>query len=114
MNHSRNLCYATWLVKKPILKLPLPRQMNILRRMLSAEIRLVAPQLVLLLGDATYRGVMQAQGNLQEEGGQAQEFAGVRTTAIFEPSQMLENPALKVLTWKTHLPRSGYFQLKGS
>jgi len=114
LHHSRNLCYSTWLVKKPTIKAPLPRQMNMLRRMLAAEVRLVKPQLVLLLGDATYRGVMQAQGGLLDEGGQALQFADTRTTAIIDPAQMIENPALKTLTWKTHLPRSGYFQLKGS
>lgn len=114
MQHSRNLCYHTWLVKKPLLAPPLPRQIGMLRRILAAEVKLVKPELILILGESTMRSVLNVNTSLHEDGGKALEFAGVRTTAIHDPLLLMDSTPLKVLTWKTHLPRSGFFRLQGS
>lgn len=113
LSHSRNLCYATWLVKKPISSVPLPRQMSILRRMLQLEVNLVKPELILFLGEPTYQAVMTTNALLHSTGGAPMEFAGTKATAIFDPIQLNETPALKSVTWKLHLPKSGFFRQMG-
>lgn len=113
LSYSRNLCYATWLVKKPISSVPLPRQMSILRRMLQLEVNLVKPELILFLGESTYQAAMATNSLLHSTGGAAMEFAGTKATAIFDPIQMNETPALKSVTWKLHLPKSGFFRQMG-
>jgi uracil-DNA glycosylase family 4 len=114
LQHSRNLCYTTWFVKKPLLAPPLPRQVSMLRRMLAAEVRLVKPGMVLLLGESVFRNVIGTTASLMDEGGKAFEFASTPTTAIVEPALMLAQPQLKTITWKTHLPRSGFFRMQST
>lgn len=111
LGYARNLCYSCWFVKKPLVSPPLPRQVSSLRKMLGKEIELVKPELVLLLGESVFRQVLGTSGNLSDEGGKAFSFAGVRTTAIYDPNQMTAHVSLKALTWKTHLPKSGFFRM---
>ena len=85
-----------------------------LRRILAAEVKLVQPELILLLGEPTMRTVLNTNATLHEDGGKPFEFAGVRTTAIYDPVALMDSTQLKLLTWKTHLPRSGFFRLQGS
>jgi len=111
---ARNECYTTWFAKKPLLSPPLPRQQGMLRRMLAREVKLIRPEIVVLLGENVFRATMNSTASIQEEGGKAFTFADTRTTTILEPQAMLANPSLKVITWKTHLPRSGFFRMQGS
>lgn len=113
LNHSRNLCYATWLCKKPLLKSPLPRQANGLRAMLEKEIQLVRPAMVLLLGEHTLRIMLKRSENLEQDFGQAFQLFGVPTVAIHSPREMSVDPKLKAITWNEQIPRSGLFQKKG-
>lgn len=113
LSHSRNLCYTTWLVKKPLSAPPLPRQIALLRRMLQVEVSLVKPELILFLGEQAYQASMASTVPLQTAGGTVMEFAGIRATAIYDPAQMHANPGLKTVTWKQHLPKSGFFRQPG-
>ncbi|HSQ41226.1 MAG TPA: uracil-DNA glycosylase family protein [Fibrobacteraceae bacterium] len=111
VHHSRNLSYATWFAKKPIKTPPLPRQAAVLRRMLATEVRLVQPSLILLLGESVLRNVMEDKGRFEEEGGKPFDFAGVPTTALCAPDLMVAQPQWKVITWREHIPKSGYFKV---
>jgi uracil-DNA glycosylase family 4 len=113
LSFSRNLCYATWLVKKPVASAPLPRQLAVLRKILQVEANLIKPELILFLGEPCFHAAMALNTPLQNIGGSAMEFAGYKATAIFDPRQMHENPALKSITWKQHLPKSGFFRQNG-
>lgn len=113
LSHSRNLCYATWLVKKPMSSSPLPRQISMLRKMLQVEVNLVKPEIVLMLGEQTFQACMGTNALLQTAGGNAMEFAGAKATAIFDPLTLNEFPGLKAVTWKQHLPKSGFFRQAG-
>lgn len=112
LHYSRNLCFATWLCKKPLIKAPLPRQAIQLRKMLQREIQLLQPKMILLLGEQTFRLVMQKNGDLVNDWGQGLEFAGIPTVAIASPREMLDDPRKKALTWNEHIPRSGLFRKK--
>lgn len=112
LHYSRNLCFATWFCKKPLLKSPLPRQAIQLRKMLQREAQIMQPKMILLLGENTFRQVMQKSGDLNQEWGQKMDFAGIPTIAITSPREMLEDPRKKAVTWNEHIPRSGLFRKK--
>ena len=111
---SRNLCYYTWFVKKPQGRDPLSRELAVYRRMFAAEVRLVRPTLLLVLGEPAAKAILQVKGSIIDEGGKPLDFAGVKATAIIHPQDMSDQAPLKAVTWKTHIPRSGYFRPQGS
>lgn len=82
----------------------------VLRKMLEKEVALIAPQKIVFFGDELLRAV-QPRKTLKVEsfGGTPFEFAGRPSTALFDPERMLADRNLKVITWKTHVPRSGFF-----
>lgn len=107
---SRSLCYTTWLVKRPLQGNLMPRQLTLLRQMLAEEVRQIQPRKILLLGEKVLQTVIGRQYTLQEHGGIPYSFQNTPCAALIEPVHMLEHPSLKRVTWKQHLPRTGFFE----
>lgn len=106
---NRADCYATYFFKGLAPTRLLPRQLALLRRMLLAEIALVRPGMILCFGPRTYQQAMEGLGDFLAEAGKPSTLGGVRATALIDPADMLDNKELKLLTWKQHLPRCGFF-----
>lgn len=106
---NRADCYATYFFKGLAPARLLPRQLALLRRMLLAEIALLRPGMILCFGPRTYQQAMEGQGDFLAEAGKPSSLGGVRATALIDPADMLDNKELKLLTWKQHLPRCGFF-----
>lgn len=104
-----NLCYCTWFCKK-FRALPImPRDRTTFRKLLQREAEIVEPRSILLLGETTLQYVLDCGDSLANTAGNKREFAGLPTTALHHPSDMLQNPELKRITWNEHVPRSPLF-----
>lgn len=83
---------------------------QVLRKILEKEVSLIAPQKIVFFGEELLR-LVQPRKTLKLEtfGGTPFEFAGRNSTALFDPERMLADRNLKVITWKEHVPRAGFF-----
>ncbi len=81
-----------------------------LRKMLAKELSLLAPKTMVTFGDPLFHQVFGKGKNFMESAGTDLEFAGVKTCALVDAFAMMGDKQLKLLTWKTHLPRCSYFK----
>lgn len=110
VNVLRPDCYSTYFFKGNAPARLLPRQLAQLRKMLQAEVRLVRPATILFFGERTYQQVLEGKTPFLQEAGNPVEFADRPATALIDPADMLDNKELKLLTWKNHIPRCGFFK----
>lgn len=80
-----------------------------LRKMLTKELSFVAPQIMVTFGEPLFHQVFGKGKNFEAEAGAPQEFAQVKTMALVDPYAMQNDKQLKWLTWKVHIPKSGFF-----
>lgn len=102
-------CFVTYFHKTPAARAASPLAAGHLRRMLEREVSLVKPGMVIFFGDKLLRQALEVPGDLNADGGAPGKFAGVRATAFHDPYAMLQDKQLKVITWKIHIPRCGFF-----
>lgn len=81
-----------------------------LRRMLAKELSLLAPETMVTFGEPLFHQVFGKGKNFMESAGTDMEFAGVKTCALVDAFAMEGDKQLKLLTWKTHLPKCSYFK----
>lgn len=102
-------CFVTYFYKMPMVRAPSPLIVTRLRRMFLKEVSLVHPQMVIFFGEHLLKQALEIQGSLLDMGGTPSQFANVRATALIDPYEMIKDKQLKLITWKTHIPRSGFF-----
>jgi len=98
--HITNIVY--W--RPPGNRTPTPQEAQVCRPFLERQVELVAPDLILLLGGAAAKhllevadGIMRIRGKLREvEIGSLR----VRTMATLHPAYLLRTPAAKRLAWR--------------
>ena len=98
--HITNIVY--W--RPPGNRTPTPQEAQVCRPFLERQVELVAPEIVLLLGGAAAKhllevadGIMRIRGKLRDiEIGSAK----VRTIATLHPAYLLRTPAAKRLVWR--------------
>ena len=81
-----------------------------LRKMLTKELSLLAPETMVTFGEPVFHQVFGKGKNFMESAGTDMEFAGVKTCSLVDAFSMMGDKQLKLLTWKTHLPKSTYFK----
>ncbi len=81
-----------------------------LRKMLTKELSLLAPETMVTFGEPVFHQVFGKGKNFMESAGTDMEFAGVKTCSLVDAFAMMGDKQLKLLTWKTHLPRCTYFK----
>lgn len=81
-----------------------------LRKMLTKELSLLAPETMVTFGEPVFHQVFGKGKNFMESAGTDMEFAGVKTCSLVDAFAMMGDKQLKLLTWKTHLPKSTYFK----
>ena len=81
-----------------------------LRKMLAKELSLLAPSTMVTFGEPLFHQVFGKGKNFMESAGTDMEFAGVKTCALVDAFAMEGDKQLKLLTWKTHLPKCSYFK----
>ena len=81
-----------------------------LRKMLAKELSLLAPETMVTFGEPVFHQVFGKGKNFMESAGTDLEFAGVKTCSLVDAFAMMGDKQLKLLTWKTHLPKSTYFK----
>ena len=81
-----------------------------LRKMLAKELSLLAPSTMVTFGEPLFHQVFGKGKNFMESAGIDLEFAGVKTCALVDAFAMEGDKQLKLLTWKTHLPKCSYFK----
>jgi DNA polymerase len=98
--HITNIVY--W--RPPGNRTPTPQEAQVCRPFLERQVELVAPELIVLLGGAAAKhvlevadGIMRIRGKLREI-----EIGGARATAIatLHPAYLLRTPAAKRLAWR--------------
>lgn len=102
-------CFVTYFHKTPAARAASPLAAGHLRKMLAREASLVNPGMVIFFGDKLLRQALEIPGDLNADGGAPGNFAGVRATVFHDPYAMLQDKQLKVITWKIHIPRCGFF-----
>ena len=81
-----------------------------LRKMLAKELSLLVPPTMVTFGEPLFHQVFGKGKNFMESAGTDLEFAGVKTCALVDAFAMEGDKQLKLLTWKTHLPKCSYFK----
>ena len=98
--HITNIVY--W--RPPGNRTPTPQEAQICRPFLERQIELVAPEIVLLLGGAAAKHVLDVVDGIMRIRGQWREIevAGrrVRAMASLHPAYLLRTPAAKRLAWR--------------
>ena len=81
-----------------------------LRKMLTKELSLIAPQVMVTFGEPLFHQVFGKGKNFNDCAGTDMEFGGVKTCALVDAFAMEADKQLKLLTWKVHIPRGTYFK----
>ena len=81
-----------------------------LRKMLAKELSLLAPETMVTFGEPVFHQVFGKGKNFMESAGTDLEFAGIKTCSLVDAFAMMGDKQLKLLTWKTHLPKCTYFK----
>ena len=81
-----------------------------LRKMLANELSLLAPETMVTFGEPVFHQVFGKGKNFMESAGTDLEFAGIKTCSLVDAFAMMGDKQLKLLTWKTHLPKCTYFK----
>lgn len=87
---------------------PSPIEMEICRPFIERQVELVAPRVLVLLGNPASRMMLRASENIMRIRGNWQDYtseAGVKIPAMptFAPRYLLDRPAHKALTWRDML-----------
>ncbi len=81
-----------------------------LRKMLAKELSLLVPETMVTFGEPVFHQVFGKGKNFMESAGTDLEFAGIKTCSLVDAFAMMGDKQLKLLTWKTHLPKCTYFK----
>ena len=81
-----------------------------LRKMLSKELSLLAPGTMVTFGEPLFYQLFGKGTPFGVSAGTDMEFAGVKTCSLVDAFAMMGDKQLKLLTWKTHLPKCSYFK----
>lgn len=79
-------------------RLPAPEELDIIRPFVAAHIALVAPKIVILMGNAALQLAMNSGSILRTRGVWGQAF-GLRALPMLTPHHLLQNPADKRAAW---------------
>ncbi len=80
-----------------------------LRRMLTKELSFIAPEIMITFSEPLFYDVFSKGKNFNDLAGTALDFNGVKTVSLVDAYAMTTDKQLKWLTWKVHIPRSGFF-----
>jgi DNA polymerase len=98
--HITNIVY--W--RPPGNRTPTPQEAQVCRPFLERQVELVAPDLVLLLGGAAAKGVLDVTDGIMRIRGKWREVTlgsrKVRALATLHPAYLLRTPAAKRLVWR--------------
>ncbi|MDR1758989.1 MAG: hypothetical protein LBR60_00505 [Fibrobacter sp.] len=101
--------YVTFFHKKMAAKKITPLVALELRKMLVRETEWIQPQKIIFWGESLFRLITKNAELFETVGGTAFDFEGTPSVSLIDPYEMLQNTKLKKITWKEHLPRSGFF-----
>lgn len=102
-------CFASFAYKRVAARAHSPMMDPQLRRMLEKEVALVAPKRLAIFGEQALKILFGRSSSLRDMAGRRLDFAGVPCVALHDAHAMLGNKALKLETWKTHIPNSQMF-----
>lgn len=83
-----------------------------LRKMLAKEISFINPELMVTFGQNLFHQVFGKGKYFDDLAGAALEFGGTKACALVDPYAMVKDKQMKWLTWKIHIPKSGFFEIK--
>lgn len=98
----------TYFCKKPVNRIVLPQVAILFKKMLEKEVSLIHPQAIVFFGDRLLKQVLTQNARAVDFGGTPLEFAKVPATVLIDPEEMLNDRHLKLITWKTHIPKCGF------
>ncbi|MCF0224080.1 MAG: hypothetical protein HUK20_07410 [Fibrobacter sp.] len=80
-----------------------------LKKMLAKELSLIAPQIVVPMGQPLFLQLFGKTKKFDDLAGTTMDFAGFKCCPLIDPYSMVNDKQLKWLTWKVHIPRSDLF-----
>ena len=115
VNIDYSQCVRTYLIKKPLSRAPVTRELRQYSRLLIKELNLLQAKMVILLGENTLQGLLGRGYSLEKNGGEILKEKKLNNELQFipllDPLSMLKNPQLKHVTWRQHFPRSVFFNI---
>jgi uracil-DNA glycosylase len=78
---------------------PEPDELQACRPFLDAQLRAIAPKVILLLGAVAYRTVFRTDAGIMRNRGRWHEYGGVPVMPTFHPAYLLRSPQDKRLTF---------------
>jgi DNA polymerase len=79
---------------------PTQSQMDACYGFLEAQLKLVDPEVVVVMGEAVARQTLQTDKPLKEIHGQTMEVAGRKVIPVHDLNSMMKDPALKKPVWQ--------------
>ncbi|MFZ5632808.1 MAG: uracil-DNA glycosylase [Bacillota bacterium] len=81
-------------------RIPTEEERAACRPNLDAQLRLIRPAILVLLGSTALQEIVGRQGRITRDRGKWVERDGLLIMPTYHPAALLRNPALKVDTWK--------------
>ena len=95
-------CFIANIVKcrPPANRDPLPEESSACAKYLDAQIALLQPKMILLLGRIALHNLLNTTEGITKVHGKWLTYQGIPVMAIYHPSALLRNEALKLPTWE--------------
>lgn len=102
IDFEREDIYITNIVKcrPPKNRTPTQQEMNTCLPILRQQIRLIKPKIIVLLGGASLKGLIDSRMKITKERGTWIERKGVHIIPTYHPAYLLRNPAKKKESWE--------------
>lgn len=95
-------CYLTNIVKckTQMSKDPLNEQISACYSFIEAQINILKPKMILVLGKNASQTMFRTYLDLNSLHGKIQDYKGIPIMATYNPSELIQNQALKVYAWQ--------------
>lgn len=81
-------------------RIPTEEEMNACRPNLSAQLRILQPKILVLLGAAALQAILDPKGKITRDRGKWVSRSGMFILPTYHPAALLRNPALKRESWE--------------
>ncbi|MDO4539832.1 MAG: uracil-DNA glycosylase [Syntrophomonadaceae bacterium] len=101
--------------RPPNNRLPNPNEIKACRGWLEAQIRLVAPKIIICLGNAASQSIIDSKLGIGKLRGRWYERSGIKIMATYHPAALLRTESYKRPTWEDFkIIRDEYKRLRAS
>lgn len=86
--------------RPPQNRIPSPEERAVCLAYLEAQLEIIKPKILVLLGATALQGLIDPQGRITKARGNWYQWKGIWAMPIYHPAALLRNPHLKQPTWE--------------